>query len=83
VCVPRELQARCLRLVVSVCFLATGGDRLVEPDVLSKDLAAYVEVHRRDDRQRAGQIVQRAVRRGKKGWHVGQYERLRLPGFAC
>jgi hypothetical protein len=77
VCVPRELQARCLRLVVSVCFLATGGDRLVEPDVLSKDLAAYIEAQRRDDRQRVTQLVQRAVRRGKRGWHVGQYERFR------
>ncbi len=42
-CVPRELQARCLRLVVSVRSLATGGNRLLEPDVLSKDLAAYIE----------------------------------------
>ena len=75
VCVPRELQARCLRLVVSVCFLATGGDRLVEPDVLGKDLAAYIEAQRRDDRQRVQQIVERAVRRGKRGWHVGQQER--------
>ena len=32
VCVPRESQARCLRLVVSVSLLATGADRLVEPD---------------------------------------------------
>ena len=78
VCVPRELQARCLRLVVSVCFLATGGDRLVEPDVLSKDLAAYIEAQRRDDRQRVQQIVERAARRGKKGWHVGQHEHFRL-----
>ena len=76
VCVPRELQARCLRLVVSVCFLATGADRLVEPDVLSKDLAAYIEAQRRDDRQRVQQIVERAARRGKKGWHVGQHERF-------
>jgi hypothetical protein len=75
VCVPRELQARCLRLVVSVCFLATGGDRLVEPDVLGKDLAAYIEAQRRDDRQRVQQIVERAARRGKRGWHVGQQER--------
>ncbi|MGA2067755.1 MAG: hypothetical protein ABSG86_22495 [Thermoguttaceae bacterium] len=36
VCVPRELQAKCLRLVVSVCFLATGGDWLIEIEVLSK-----------------------------------------------
>jgi hypothetical protein len=76
VCVPRELQARCLRLVVSVCFLATGGDRLVEPDILSKDLAAYIEAQRRDDHQRVKQIVERAARRGKKGWHVGQHERF-------
>ena len=75
VCVPRELQARCLRLVVSVCFLATGADRLVEPDVLSKDLAAYMDAQRRGDRQRVQQIVDRAARRGKKGWHVGQHER--------
>jgi hypothetical protein len=36
VCVPRELQAGCLRLVVSVCFLATGGDPLMEIEVLSR-----------------------------------------------
>ena len=64
-------------LVASVCFLATGGDRLVEPDVLSKDLAACIDAQRRDDRQRVQQIVERAARRGKKGWHVGQHERFR------
>jgi hypothetical protein len=76
VCVPRELQARCLRVVVSICFLATGGDRLVEPDVLSKDLAAYIEAQRREDRKRVQQIVERAARRRKKGWHVGQHEQF-------
>ena len=35
--------------------------------MLSKDLAAYVEVQRRDDRQRVRQIVQRPERQGKKG----------------
>ena len=48
----------------------------VEPDVLSKDLAAYMEAQRRGDRQRVEQIVDRAARRGKKGWHVGQHERF-------
>jgi len=43
--------------------------------VLSKDLAAYMEAQRRDDRQRVQQIVERAARRGKKGWHVGLHER--------
>ena len=28
-----------------------GRDRLAESDVLSKDLAAYIEAQRRDDRQ--------------------------------
>jgi hypothetical protein len=54
----------------------TGGDRLVAPDVLTKDLAAHLEAQRRDDRQRVRQIVERAARRGKKGWHVGQHERF-------
>lgn len=44
--------------------------------MLSKDLAAYIEAQRRDDRQRVQQIVERAARRGKKGWHVGQHERF-------
>jgi len=57
--VPRELQARCLRLVVSVCFLATGGDRLVEPDVLSKDLAAYIEAQRHGNQERVEQVAAR------------------------
>jgi hypothetical protein len=78
--VPRELQERCLRLIVSVCFLATGEDRLVEPDVLSKDLAAYIEAQKRGDQQRIDQMSARAVRRGKKGWHVGQQERFRPLG---
>jgi len=80
--VPRELQARCLRLVVSVCFLATGGDRLVEPEVLSKDLAAYMEAQKRGDQERIAQMAAKAVRRGKKGWHVGQQERFR-PLASC
>jgi len=27
---------------MSVCFLATGADRLIDPEVLSKDLARYL-----------------------------------------
>ena len=30
--VPRELQEQCLRIVVSVCFLATSTDRLIDPE---------------------------------------------------
>ncbi len=38
----------------------------MEPDVLSKDLAAYRDAQKRDDRQRAQQIVDRAARRGRR-----------------
>jgi hypothetical protein len=75
--VPDRVKCLCLRIAVSVCFLATGMDRLVEPDVLSKDLAAYCAAQNRGDEHRIKSIQARAVRRGKKGWNVGKYERLR------
>lgn len=73
--VPRELQEECLRIVVSVCFLATGADRLIEPEVLSKDLARYLDACKRDPAA-AERLVEKAKRRGKTGWHVGQHERV-------
>ena len=60
--------------MVSVCFLATGADRLIEPEVLSKDLARYLEACKRDPAA-AERLVEKAKRRGKLGWHVGQHER--------
>jgi hypothetical protein len=70
--VSDEIIRQVVRLAVSVCFLATGSDRLVTPDVLSKDLAAWLEAMRRGDNPRREAIEQRAVRRGKKGWDVGR-----------
>lgn len=75
--IPDEVRAACLRLVVSACFLSTGCDRLVSPDVLSKDLAAYIEAHKHQDSQRIKAIEERAVRRGKLGFNVGREERFR------
>ncbi len=73
--VPRELQEQCLRIVVSVCFLATGADRLIDPEVLSKDLARYLEACERDPAM-AERLIAKARRRGKVGWNVGQHERV-------
>ena len=75
--VPDSVKSICLRLAVSVGFLSTGMDRLLEPDVLSKDFAAYVAAKRSNDEDRIIAIEKRATRRGKKGWHVGKHERLR------
>jgi hypothetical protein len=74
---PESLNKHCWRLAVSVCFLSTGMDRLVEPDVLGKDFAAYCQARRDEDEPRIKSIEKRAVRRGKKGWNVGKSERLR------
>ena len=35
-----------------------------------------MEAQKRNDRQQVRQIVDRAARRGKKGWKVGQHERF-------
>jgi hypothetical protein len=35
-------------VVVSVCFLAAGADRLIEPEVLSKAPARYLDARQRD-----------------------------------
>lgn len=72
--VPMDIIQRVLRLGVSVCFLATGSDKLITPDVLSKDLAAWLEAERRQDSGRQHTIEERARRRGKLGWNVGARE---------
>lgn len=71
---PDELNHRLVRLAVSVCFLSTGSDRLISPDVLSKDLSAWLEAIRKSDGERAKVIEERAKRRGKIGWNVGARE---------
>ena len=73
--IPLELTNQLLRLAVSVCFLATGSDKLISPDVLSKDVAAWLEAVRKRDNERRTVIEARAERRGKKGWNVGVGER--------
>lgn len=75
--IPNEVKHRCLRLAVSICFLATGEDRILDPDVLGKDFRAYIEARDRGDTERVRVIVDRAVRRKKLGWNVGLRERLR------
>ena len=53
-----------VRIVVAVCLLGEDSD-FFEPDVLSKDMLEYV-------RSKRIELVHRAQRRGKIGWHVGR-----------
>jgi hypothetical protein len=64
------LQKDLLSIVVSVCFLATSSDKIIKPDVLSKDLAVYLEAERKQDTARIKVLSERAIRRGKIGYLV-------------
>lgn len=62
----------CMRLVVATCFLSTGADRIVEPDVLNKDLLRYIEAKRNENSERIQRLHDKAQRRGKHGWTLGR-----------
>lgn len=65
-------------IVASVCFLATGGDKLIEPDVLNGDFKAYLAAVNRKDWTGArafGAKAQR-TRNGQPGFVIGREEGL-------
>lgn len=68
----------CIRIVVAVSLLDRAGE-FFEPDVLAKDAAKFRDAPRPE-------IVERAHRRGKVGWHVGRKlefdPHIRRPHFA-
>lgn len=62
-----------LRLVVSVCFLATGGDRLVQPDVLNADFPAYLDAVNKQNKGTQRYLAEKANKRRKTtGCTVGR-----------
>lgn len=75
--IPFEVIEACVRITVATCFLATGGDRIVEPDVLNRDLQKYLELRKQEltTRQKSetiNKLHQRAQQRGKRGWVLGR-----------
>lgn len=74
--IPLEEQYRHFRMLLSIvlstCFLATGGDRIVTPDVLNKDLEKLLR--RIKSGEPVGELVERAQRYGKNGHDVGRQE---------
>lgn len=65
-----NIEKELIAIAISVCFLATSSDKIIRPDVLSKDLGAYIEAHRKHDAGRMRVITERAHRRGKIGYVV-------------
>ncbi len=64
------LEEAVVRIAIAVCFLATSTDKMIRPDVLSKDLAAWAEAERKKDTSRMSVIAERAKRKGKLGYIV-------------
>lgn len=70
-----DLLRRLVRVAVSVCFLATGGDALVDPDVLNDDFSAYLAAVNRRDGSSVKILHDRATSvRGSIGYTVGRPE---------
>jgi len=63
----RRILRNVLRLCVTVGFLRNGDDELITPDVLSKDRQRHATGNEHDRQT----IEDRARRRGKLGWNVG------------
>jgi len=76
-----EIINNCVRLTVSVCFLATGADRIVEPDVLSKDLERFITARKEENHSKITSLHQKAKKRGKHGWTLGR--EIRIPSKGC
>ncbi len=76
--IPLALTDACLRIAVAVTFLATGGDKIVECDVLNRDLLRYLDAKKRGDTEKQTRIVTRARRNRKHGFTMGR--EITLPG---
>lgn len=76
--VPVSLTEACLRVAVAVTFLATGGDKIVECDVLNRDLVRYLEAKKKEDKETQERLAGRAKRNHKHGFTLGR--EISLPG---
>lgn len=67
-----------LSVALSTAFLATGGDKLIEPDVLNSDFAAYLAAVNKRDAAAAAALAAKAqrTRNGRPGFTVGRHEAI-------
>ncbi len=72
--ISNELIICCMRISVAVCFLATGADKIVEPDVLNR----HRERFDRANPEERNNLHAKAKQRGKHGWTIGRFERETL-----
>lgn len=68
--VPDEIMDASIRLSIAVCFLAVGGGRVVERDILSRHLEAYLA--EREDSPKRQAWEEKSIKYGLGGWHIGR-----------
>jgi hypothetical protein len=73
-----DLMVKLFSVALSVSFLATGGDKLIEPDLLNKDFPAYLAAVNRKDWTAAKAIGDKSHRQrnGQPGFTIGREETL-------
>lgn len=74
----RRVLEECWRIAISVSFLAIGGDKLIEPDILNADFPAYLEAVNTRNRARVRELAETSVtrRNGRAGFAVGRADKI-------
>jgi hypothetical protein len=65
-------------IALSICYLATGGDKLIEPDVLNRDFDSYLKAVNTRDHDAVNRMHKQATvsRGGSLGYVIGRAESL-------
>lgn len=79
IAIPQEIMKNCLHICAATCFLATGADKIVEEDVLNKDILKFIQAQLDGDGQKQKQLHKKAKQRGKFGWTIGRNKELIFP----
>jgi len=74
-----EAWSTTLKLALGVSLLATGSQKILEYDVLSKHLEAYRKMRDKGDVSECKRIEDIAKKKGKYGWNIGKPRERHLP----
>lgn len=74
-----EAWSTTLKLALGISLLATGSQKILEYDVLSKHLEAYREMRDKGNVSECRRIEDIAKKKGKYGWNIGKPVERRLP----
>ena len=71
--------SKTMKLALGVSLLATSSQKILEYDVLAKQLEAYQKMQEKGDESGCRNIERKARKKGKFGWNIGKPRARRLP----